>query len=340
MKIDFVLPWVDGNDQEWQQRKSFYSGKNDIKSNLDFRFRDFDTLKYVFRSIEKNCSWYNKIYLITEGHIPDWLKLNEKIKIIKHQDLYINKKDLPIFNSSSIEMNLCNINELSEHFVYLNDDTIIFNKLEVDRFFRNGLPVDFIAHSMIPRKKIYNLIKGKDSWINSINNNINLINKYYSPKKIEKKYLFEKTYSIKNKLNNFLLKHFLFKFIWFEHWHHPQPYNKTTLKDVFSIYKEQMLLCSKNKFRASDDLTHYLYRYYHLVNNKFFPHKYNDGLVKNIDSKDTFYDLLTELKKNNKYNFICFNDSDLLPELDFITVKRELIHFLNNHFQEKSSFEK
>ncbi|EJD6379134.1 Stealth CR1 domain-containing protein, partial [Providencia rettgeri] len=82
MKIDFVLPWVDPNDTRWQKNKQAYSNQPGLKdeNNSVHRFRDLETLKYVLRSIEFNCPWYNKIYLITEGHIPEWLNLDsEKI---------------------------------------------------------------------------------------------------------------------------------------------------------------------------------------------------------------------------------------------------------------------
>jgi len=128
-KIDFVLPWVDNQDPEWQKsRQQYAENQSLLDANSSARFRDSGTLKYVLRSIEKNCPWYNKIYLITCGHHPEWLDINSpKIELVKHSDIYDNKEHLPVFNSSSIEMSLPNIKGLSEHFVYLNDDTIIFS---------------------------------------------------------------------------------------------------------------------------------------------------------------------------------------------------------------------
>ncbi|HDS3819727.1 TPA: Stealth CR1 domain-containing protein, partial [Morganella morganii subsp. morganii] len=54
IKIDFVLPWVNPNDVEWQKSKHIHSNKSEsfIENNSSFRYRDFDTLKYVLRSIE------------------------------------------------------------------------------------------------------------------------------------------------------------------------------------------------------------------------------------------------------------------------------------------------
>lgn len=341
MKIDFVLPWVDPNDVNWQKKRKLYSNPNNTlnESDATFRFRDFETLKYVLRSIEYNCPWYNRIFLITEGHYPSWLNIHStKVKIITHQDLYFHKNHLPVFNSSSIEMNILNIPNLSENFVYLNDDTIIFNKLEKSRFFMNNLPVDFISHGLFPRGKLYNLLRGCDSWIHSLNNNIELINK--NTLNLSNSSLFNSSYTFNDIFCNFLLKYFFKKIFWLEHWHHPQAYKKQTLVDVNNLYNEQMENCSSNRFRDNSDLTHYLYRYYHLSTGEFYPAKFNDGLVKNINSISTLNKILEELGKTNKFNFVCFNDSDKLPESDFAYVKSLLNNFLEMKFPLKSSFEK
>lgn len=61
-KIDFVLLWVDGSDPQWLEEKNKYS---EVKSNVNddiVRFRDWDNLKYWFRSVEKYAPWVNKIF--------------------------------------------------------------------------------------------------------------------------------------------------------------------------------------------------------------------------------------------------------------------------------------
>ena len=126
-KIDFVLPWVNSSDTKWQIEKNKYeqsNGEDDVHSST--RFRDMDTLRFVLRSIEKNTPWFNKIHLITIGHIPEWLDISHpKINLITHQELYFDPTHLPTFNSHSIEMNLANMKGVSEKFIYLNDDTLI-----------------------------------------------------------------------------------------------------------------------------------------------------------------------------------------------------------------------
>ena len=69
------------------------------------------------------------------GHYPDWLNLDcPKLRFIKHED-YIPKKYLPTFNSHTIELNFNRIKELSERFVYFNDDMFIIDYMEKSDFF-------------------------------------------------------------------------------------------------------------------------------------------------------------------------------------------------------------
>jgi len=340
MKIDFVLPWVDPDDKKWQEKRSEFSGNYNKMANSDARFRDFDTLKFVFRSIEKNCPWFNKIYLITEGHRPKWLNDNPKVEVITHQELYFNKDDLPVFNSSSIEMNLPNIKGLSERFVYLNDDMIFYNFLSKERFFKHDKPVDFFSTSLIKRGRLFRFLKGEKIWVDSLNNNLDLINKSKEIKKLRNEYLYDDSYGFIDKLNNFISKNILGKVLWFGHWHHPQPYLKSTLVDVYDKFSEQMSISSRNKFRKSNDYTHYIFRYWHLMSGEFYPEKNNDGYIKNICSVEDANETVKYLTDNQKVNFLCLNDDENLDSKDEVEIFSIINGFLENKFPEKSSFER
>ena len=121
--IDFVLIWVDDSDIEWQKSKARYKGE-ELKFNVnDVRYRDWGTLKYWFRAVEKYAPWVHKIHFVTCGHVPEWLNLNHpKLNFVKHED-YIPAEFLPTFSSHAIELNLHRIKGLANKFVYFNDDT-------------------------------------------------------------------------------------------------------------------------------------------------------------------------------------------------------------------------
>ena len=139
-KIDFVILWVDGNDEVWLKEKCNYQN---TEFNTINRFRDFDNLQYLFRGIEKYAPWVNNIFFITYGHLPKWLDTsNPKLKIITHKE-FIPHEYLPTYNSNVIEMHLHRIKDLAEQFVVFNDDLFILNKLENLDFFENGKVKDF-----------------------------------------------------------------------------------------------------------------------------------------------------------------------------------------------------
>ena len=152
-KIDFVIPWVDGGDPEWLKEKNEYSGrKTEEDDDRSIRFRDWETLKYWFRGVEKNAPWVNRIHFITWGHLPKWLNTDHpKIHIVNHKD-YIPEKYLPTFSSHVIELNMHRIPELSDNFVYFNDDIFILDTVKEEDFFVDGVPRDLcVSNAITPR---------------------------------------------------------------------------------------------------------------------------------------------------------------------------------------------
>lgn len=55
--------------------------------------------------------------------------------MIKHED-FIPSKYLPTFNINTIEMNFFRIPELSENFIYFNDDTLPLQPIDEEYFLR------------------------------------------------------------------------------------------------------------------------------------------------------------------------------------------------------------
>ena len=151
--IDFVITWVDGSDPAWLEEKSKYQPESDITTDASIRrYRDWGTLKYLFRGVESYAPWVRKVFFITWGHVPNWLDLSApKLEVVKHED-YIPREYLPTFSSHPIELNMHRIEGLSEHFVYFNDDMYITQPIAPTLFFRNGLPVlPPQLHGILPR---------------------------------------------------------------------------------------------------------------------------------------------------------------------------------------------
>lgn len=143
-KIDLVVPYVDCSDPFWQETAK----NNNISIDLN-RFRgQGNFFKYFFRCIDKNLPWINNLFLIvqSESQIPTWLN-RDKIKIVLHRD-FIPEQFLPVYSSCTIEMFIQNIKELSEHFLYFNDDLFVLKHQTIDRFFdidTNGVYQSFYS---------------------------------------------------------------------------------------------------------------------------------------------------------------------------------------------------
>ncbi len=109
------------------------------------RFQDNDELKYSLRSLEKYAPWIRNVYIVTNGQVPHWLNLtNPRIRIVTHEQIFLNKSHLPTFSSPAIESHLHRIKGLSSRFIYLNDDYLLAKPVYFDDFYTqtNGFRIN------------------------------------------------------------------------------------------------------------------------------------------------------------------------------------------------------
>lgn len=94
----------------------------------------------------------HNVYLVvaTGSQVPEWVHSTD-IKVVFHRDI-IPEKYLPTFNSTTIEMFLCKIKGLSEHFIYFNDDMFPVKEHIIRDFFIDGKPV----YELVKRKTCTN----------------------------------------------------------------------------------------------------------------------------------------------------------------------------------------
>ena len=334
-KIDIVIPWVDGSDPNWQKEKQKYANKEIEEGNHPARFRNWNHLKYVLRSIEKNMPWVNHIYLVTANQRPDWLKPNEKLSLIYHKD-FIPKQYLPTFSSHVIELNVHRIPNLSNQFIYFNDDIFAVCPLNETDFFKQGLPCDnAILHIHCVKKSLM---------IHTIaNNDVAVINEHFDMKKLLKKNIFKYfniNYGIKNNLRNLFLIQSP-RFPGFRQYHMANSYLKTTFKELWKKEEKFLDKVCQNKFRTINDVNQWVVREWQLVSNNFVPYpKYKMGRMIDFE-KDTLEKnlaLCEEVLINNTYKMICINDGDSIDNFDKLKEKIEFL--LEQKYPDKSSFEK
>lgn len=340
-KIDIVIPWVDSTDSQWLKDKNSYLGfveESDI--NLDKYYRDWNTLLFVFRGIDKFMPWVNKVYFLTYGHIPKWLNTSApKLVILKHSDFFLDKSTLPVFNSDAIEMNLLGIDQLSEQFIYFNDDTLVLKPVSPERFFRDGKPVDYLIQDIPRGGFLYKKFRSSDTYADIVLNSVHPLNSFYPKRNLQKsnkEYFYHRSYRPMDKIRNFIFN-CSSNYDWIKVNHSPQPILKSSMRECYELFPDVLKETSKSKFRRYSDVCHYIYRNLSLVKGDFYPYNFYDSFCLVLSSYKRF---AKELSAIDHITFFCPNDDPRISEQDYIRTKRELTDILNNILPEKCSFEK
>jgi hypothetical protein len=132
--MDVVITYVDGNDPHWRTDYAKYSDA----PVQEKRFRDWGTLKYLLRGIEKHMHFVQNVFLVVshESQVPQWVDKNV-VRVVLHKD-FIPQELLPTFNCNPIEMHLHNIEGLGEEYIYFNDDLFPVAESKPEDFYREG----------------------------------------------------------------------------------------------------------------------------------------------------------------------------------------------------------
>lgn len=303
--IDVVITWVDGSDPAWQAIKHEYERAEkgtSIRSadTRDARFRPWDTLRFLFRGIEKNAPWVRKIHFVTWGHLPNWLNTaHEKLNIVRHED-YIPKQYLPTFSSRTIELNLHRIKGLSSQFVNFNDDTLILRKTNPSTFFVNGLPCDSAV--MTPYRVYYG------DWFFAHITDVAILNKHFSLREslrnnplkwINAKYGIDvfRTISLLPYSSIFGIRNY----------HLPGSLLKSTYDEVWQSEPEILDATCSHRFRVSTDPNQWLIQYWQLAKGQFHPRSTKTGRSFQISTTKDAEKAATYIKKKGG-SLICVND--------------------------------
>lgn len=310
--VDIVYLWCDSSDENWRQKKNNelkkYGKPLDNDSVGECRFINNDELKYSLRSLEKYAPWVNNIFIVTDNQVPEWLDVtNPKIHVIDHSEI-LPGEILPVFNASAIEVALHKIPNLSEHFLFANDD-MFFGKPVEKSFFYNpetGLP-------------IFRFSKRK------------IINKTY-------KHLYG--YMVSTAYRHVVEK-FGKSFPYFPH-HNIDAYRKSDIEKCYLEFKDGFDKTMGQKFREKECIQRSIFEYYSIANG-LGQAKIVDNVWTKICQNNGLDSLLIEFKKSKlklleKYNpcLFCLNDSLKTTNDDRIAMK----NYLENQFPKPSSFEK
>lgn len=327
--IDFVITWVDGSDVKWLEEKRLYNPDISVDDSV-MRYRDFGTLKYLFRSIEKFAPWVRRIFLITNGQVPKWLDLqNKKVVIVKHSE-YMPEEYLPTFSSHPIEWNFHRIKDLSENFVYFNDDVLLTDYVEPTDFFKNNMPCDSFGLDFFAPKSFFSHIAF---------NNMLIVNSHFDFKKTMRQNR-KKYFSIKN--GKPLIKTILLStrncFYNIEEAHIAMSLKKSFFDLLWKKEPRVLDETCKNRFRSKNDVSLWLVRYWQLLEGAFEPRSAKFGKYYSIQDFIRNKNIKNEILRK-KYKVLCVNDNEL-DFCGFEDAKRKFEEIIDVILGEKCSFEK
>lgn len=335
VKIDFVVTWLDFYDPAWQKEYEIY--KTNAKGDKSIaRFRDMNIFMYWFRAVERYAPWVNKVFLVTNGKFPDWINRdNPKLVLVSHED-FMPKELLPTFNSCTIELNFHRIQGLSEHFVYFNDDMMLNGPVTPDYFFKNGLPCDCNKETcfnvpIYTHEERFNISM-------SMLADIGIVNAHFKRRKTVWQSpwrWFGFHLGIKGLIMSLVLLNKEL-FVGFSNYHIEQAYLKSSFEEVWEK-EPDFLQSSCTRFREEVIANPYVFRYWQLAKNLFFPKKRKFAVFQLTDKN-----CINEIEEaifNTKYASICLNDSSLISEDDFHIIASRVKEALQKKYPKKSSFE-
>jgi len=127
--IDGVWLWVDGNSPRFQTERRRWRGDDDAGDGSALpgtRFRHVGEIEYSLLSALRFCPWLRRLLVVTGfGERPRLADRHpDRIRVVDHRE-FIPEDHLPLFNSQALECWLDRIPELSERFLYFNDDTFV-----------------------------------------------------------------------------------------------------------------------------------------------------------------------------------------------------------------------
>lgn len=313
-KIDIVILWVDDEDQEWLEKKETWQEKCGIINNQPERYRNWDNLHFMFRSIEKYASWVNHIYIVTDKQKPNWLNIQDNnITIVDHEEI-MDAEDLPTFNSSAIELNIHKIPGLSENFVYFNDDMFLIDYVQPEDFFIDGVPKEMAALNLIMPSKI-----NRSRYV--MFNNVTLINDTFDKKETLRNKPF-KWINYKNGLSAIrtLLLLPWSEFSNFKQTHLPASHKKSTYTEIWTKYEKELKKSTSYKFRSLNNYNQWLIKDWQLAANNFLPQDLKFGKVYQLYTKDDVSKCVEHIEKS-KTKVICVNDNEYLEDFPYAKSK-------------------
>ncbi|MGK5448638.1 stealth family protein [Streptomyces radiopugnans] len=309
--IDVVYTWVDGSDPELRaKRESYRTGAPRIHARETgaSRYTSHDELKYSLRSLQMYAPFVRNVFIVTDGQTPAWLNRNAPgIKVIDHKEIFTDPSALPVFNSHAIGTQLHHIPELSDRYLYFNDDVFLGRPVTADHFFHgNGI-------AKLPFSS-FQLGLGAphpdEPAPNSAGKNVRKL--------------------LLDAHSRFTVNKFM---------HTPHPQIREVMEELEERFAEDVTRTSRSRFRSVTDIAMgaSLHHHYAYLTGRAVPGKYKLRYV-DVALPDAV-DRLASLARHRDHDFFCLNDVNT-PEAEQEGVADRLHTFLESYFPFPSRYER
>ncbi len=312
--IDVVYTWVDSADPDWRAARSTWADKQHVEmqsSGNEERYLDRDELRYSLRSLWAYAPFVRNVYIVTAGHLPKWLVADHsRIRVVPHSEIFPNTGDLPTFNSHAIEACLHRIPDLSENFLYFNDDVFLGRETSIDSYFtKSGLIKSRFSatHAAATAKPAPSAIA--TDWASY--NAVHLIARDFG-------LLFDRKLS-----------------------HVPIPMKRSLLQEIEAQYPEPIAKTRSAKFRSASDiaLPSMLAHYYGIAKGIAVEWTEESGECIYVDTGRHDFQSQLEIITQTKPSFVCLNVTGTHADIDLDTQADLLRDYLRQRYPIASPFE-
>jgi len=307
--IDLVFSWVDGSSPEYiaarrAQQQGVVLGEGD---DHEARFRQINELKYALRSVYMFAPWIRRIFIATDSPAPEWLAEHPSVTIVRSEEFFADPSVLPTHNSQAVECQLHNIEGLSEHFLYSNDDMFFGRPVGPDMFFTPGGITKFIeAETRI-----------------GLGENAAERSGFENAARVNRKLLW-------NRFGRITTRHLE---------HTAAPLRRSVVARMEREFPEEFRKTAASRFRAADNIsvTNSFYHYYALLTGRAVTQ--TAAKVRYVDTTmRAGLNYLPKLLAKRNVDFFCLNDGSF-PEVPADERARLVTDFLEKYYPIKAPWE-
>ena len=292
-KIDAVITWVDGSEPNYQRKLKEHLSNNDT---IKRQYLQANEINLCVASIVKYAPFIRKIFIVTDKQSPNLdsvkhIVSKEKIEIVDHEEIFRdNIEFLPTFNIRSIDALLFKIKDLSEKFIYFNDDMFLVKKTNPEDWFVGDKAVLTGNWVKTYNKKTIKIISQKI---------ISFFNMRPS---------FNASQSKAANIAGFNSKYF-------KSYHCGRPQKKSIIKDFYDKFPQRLESQIKHKFRNSEQFMPYSLCWHLLIKENLYVESSTNKLIEIEKSKklspEELAKLLHSIDAKKEVKFLNIQDLSL-----------------------------